>query len=224
MEIQSVGEIICSEIRRRILEGFYPSGARLNADDLARTLETSKTPVREALGRLENEGLVVFKPRVGWSVSALTVEEFVDFLEIQCALRFFISDNLSPYIDKLDFGRLEALNKEMRQRLDGQNYFRIIQQNDLFHMEIFSVHPNKAMLRRLNELDGLIRLQRVRFFEQERAYSPSIAENAYTQHQSILEKLKSRDADAISQVSRDHFASIVAAYQHLSQNIRKESA
>jgi DNA-binding GntR family transcriptional regulator len=166
----------------------------------------------------------VFKPRVGWSVSALTVEEFADFLEIQCALRFFVSDNLLPYIDRLDFGRLESINKEMRRRLEGEDYFRIIQQNDLFHMEIFSIHPNKAMVRRLNELDGLIRLQRVRFFEQERAFFPTIAENAFTQHQNILEKLKSRDAEGISRVSRDHFVSIVGAYQHLSQNIRGELA
>jgi DNA-binding GntR family transcriptional regulator len=224
MEIQSVGEIICGEIRRRILEGIYPSGGRLNVDDLARTLDTSKTPVREALGRLESEGLAVFKPRVGWNVSALTVEEFVDFLEIQCALRFFISDNLPPYIDKLDFDRLESINKEMRQRLNGRDYFQIIQQNDLFHMEIFSIHPNKAMVRRLNELDGLIRLQRVRFFEQEKTLFPKIAGDAFIQHQNIIEKLKSRDAKAISRVSRDHFTSIVGAYQHLSRNIREELA
>jgi DNA-binding GntR family transcriptional regulator len=80
------------------------------------------------------------------------------------------------------------------------------------------------MVRRLEELDGLIRLQRVRFFEQERAFFPTIAENAFIQHQNILEKLKSRDADAISRVSRDHFTSIVRAYQHLSQNVQGEPA
>jgi DNA-binding GntR family transcriptional regulator len=218
MEIQSVGEIICSEIRHRILDGVYPSGGRLNVDELARTLDTSKTPVREALGRLESEGLVAFKPRVGWSVNALTVEEFADFLEIQCALRFFISDNLLPYIDKLDFARLDAINKEMRRRLEGRNYFQIIQQNDFFHMAIFSIHPNKAMVRRLEELDGLIRLQRVRFFEQEKTLFPKIAGDAFIQHQNIIEKLKSRDADAIARVSRDHFSSIVGAYQYLSRN------
>jgi DNA-binding GntR family transcriptional regulator len=224
VEIQSVGELICNEMRQRILEGTYPSGVRLNVDELARTLDTSKTPVREALGRLESEGLVVFKPRVGWSVSALTMEEFTDFLEIQCALRFFISDNLLPYIDRLDFDLLESINKETQTLLEGQDYFQIIQKNDLFHMTIFSIHDNKIMVQRLRELDGLIRLQRVRFFEQERAFFPMIAENAFTQHQNILEKLKSRDADAISRVSRDHFASIVGAYQHLSRNIQGESA
>ncbi|MDR2176191.1 MAG: GntR family transcriptional regulator [Synergistaceae bacterium] len=224
MEIQSVGEVICNEIRRRILEGFYAPGERLNVDELGRVLDTSKTPVREALGRLESEGLVVFKSRVGWSVSALTVEEFTDFLEIQFALRLFVSDNLLPHIDTLDFALLDSINKEMRHRLEGQDYFRIIQQNDLFHMTIFSIYPNKAMVRRLEELDSLIRLQRVRFFEQERTLFPKLAGDAFIQHQNIIEKLKSRDADAIARVSRDHFASVVGAYQHLSQNTRGKSA
>jgi DNA-binding GntR family transcriptional regulator len=224
MEIQSVGEIICNEIRRRILEGLCSSGERLNVDELARTLDTSKTPVREALGRLESEGLVVFKPRVGWSVSALTVEEFTDFLEIQLALRLFISDNLLPHLDKLDFSHLDSINREMRHRLKGQNYFQIIQENDLFHMAIFSIYPNKAMVRRLEELDGLIRLQRVRFFEQEKTFFPKIAGDAFIQHQNIIEKLKSRDADAIARVSRDHFTSIVGAYQYLSKNTEGKPA
>ncbi|MDR1977472.1 MAG: GntR family transcriptional regulator [Synergistaceae bacterium] len=221
MEIQSVGEIICNEIRHRILEGLCASGERLNVDELARTLDASKTPVREALGRLESEGLVVFKPRVGWSVSALTMEEFADLLEIQYALRLFISDNLLPYIDKLDFDYLESVNRKLQNLLKGQDYFQIVQQNDLFHMTIFSIHSNQAMVRRLKELDGLIRLQRVRFFEQEKTFFPAIAENAFIQHQNILEKLKSRDADTISRVSREHFASIVGAYKHLSRNMRE---
>ena len=88
-------------------------------------------------------------------------------------------------------------------------------------MTIFSIHPNKAMVRRLEELDGLIRLQRVRFFEQEKAVFPKIAGDAFTQHQKIIEKLKSRDADAIARVSKDHFASIVGAYRHLSRDVRR---
>ena len=219
MNVQSVGEVICNEIRHRILKGVYASGERLNVDELSRTLDASKTPIREALGRLESEGLVVFKPRIGWSVNSLSLEEFTDLLEIQCALRFFISDNLLSYIDKLDFHLLNSINEKLRQLIEGHDYFQIIQQNDLFHMTIFSIYPNKAMVRRLEELDGLVRLQRVRFFEQERTFFPKIAGDAFAQHKKILEMLKTRDTNAISRVSREHFASIVGAYKHLSHDI-----
>ena len=218
MNIPSVGEIICNEIRKRILRGVYVSGERLNVDELSRTLETSKTPVREALGRLESEGLVVFKPRLGWNVSSLTLEKFKNFLEIQCALRFFLSDNLLPYIDKIDFHLLNSINENLRQLFEDHDYFQIIQQNDLFHMTIFSVHHNKTMVRRLEEIDAIIRLQRIRFFEQEKALSPSIASHSFEQHQMILEQLKARDAGAISRVSKEHFASILESYKHITRN------
>ena len=220
MNVPSVGEVICNEMRHRILKGVYASGERLNVDELSRTLDASKTPIREALGRLENEGLVVFKSRIGWSVSSLNLEEFTDLLEVQCALRFFVSDSLLPHIDKLDFRLLNSINEKLHQLIEGHDYFQIIQQNDLFHMTIFSIHPNKTMVRRLEELDGLVRLQRVRFFEQERTFFPRIAGDAFTQHQKILEMLNARDADAISRVSKEHFASIVGAYKHLSHDIQ----
>jgi DNA-binding GntR family transcriptional regulator len=218
VEVPSVGEGIYSEIKRRILEGVYSSGERLNVDELTRTLDTSKTPIREAMGRLECEQLVVFKPRVGWSVNALNMGPFTDFLEFQCALRFFISDNILPHIDKLDFELLYSINEKLRHLLAGRDCFQIIRQNDLFHMTIFSVHPNKTMLQRLEELDALIRLQRVRFFERETTLFPMVAGNSFEQHQLILEQLKARDMDAISRVLKEHFLAILEAYKHITRN------
>lgn len=218
MNVPGVGEIIYNEIRQHILEGNYASGERLNVDELSRTLDTSKTPVREALGRLESEKLVVFKPRVGWSVSSLDVGTFTDFIEYQCALRFFISDNLAPYIDSLDFDFLNSVNEKLRHLFESRDYLQIVKQNDLFHMTILSIHPNKTILRRLEELDALIRLQRVRFFEHEKALFPAIAGNSFEQHRLILEKLKTRDSYVISYVSKEHFASILKAYKHMSSN------
>jgi DNA-binding GntR family transcriptional regulator len=213
VDIQSVGDIICNEIRQRILEGVYTSGERLNADELARELKTSKTPVREALNRLESEGLVSFKPRVGWSVSALTIEEFIDFLEIQYALRYFITENIMPCIDDIDFGLLRSINQKIPQLLAKRSFFEVIQQNDLFHMTIFSAHPNKLLLRKLEETDAIVRLQRVRFFEQEKESVPSLTEDAFSQHLEILDAFERRDAEAINNVSKKHQESILRAYK-----------
>jgi DNA-binding GntR family transcriptional regulator len=219
MDIPSVGDIICNEIRRRILECTYASGARLNVDELARRLKTSKTPVREALNRLESEGLASFKPRVGWSVSSLSISEFIDFLEIQCALRHFITENLLPHIDKIDFDLLRSINKKLPQLLAGRSYLEIIQQNDLFHMTIFSVHHNALMLRRLEEVDCIVRLQRVRFFEQEKESFPALADGAFTQHLEILSALEKCDAAAIMRVSKVHHESILRAYKLMSREV-----
>lgn len=222
MEIPSVGEILCKEIRQRILDGQYASGDRINVDELARKLTISKTPVREALGRLESEGLVSFRPRMGWRISSLSMEEFVDFLELQCALRYFISDSLGPFIDRIDFDLLHSINRKLPQLVAERKYHELIRQNDLFHITIFSVHPNRLILRRLEEIDGIVRLQRVRFFEQERIRFPMLADDAFSQHQEIIAALESRDTERISRVSREHHESLLGAFKCMSQGMSQE--
>lgn len=219
MEIPSVGEIICNEIRQRIFDGHYASGDRINVDDLSRKLNISKTPVREALGRLESEGLVSFKPRTGWSVSSFSMEEFVDLLELQCALRYFISDSLQFFIDKIDFDLLHSINRKLPQLVAEHKYHELIRQNDLFHMTIFSVHSNRLILRRLEEIDSIIRLQRVRFFEQERSRFPMLADDAFNQHLEIIAALESRDTERISRVSREHHESLLGAFKCMSRGV-----
>lgn len=217
MDIPSVGEIIYSQIRSRILDGSYVSGDRLNVEELARQLNTSKTPVREALGRLASERLVIFRPRSGFSVPSLSVVEFLDYLEMQYALRLFLSDHLLTYIDRLDFDYLAAINNTLLTKLAERKYHEVVQQNDLFHLTIMSIHPNRLILDRLEELDGLIRLQRVRFFEEEHKFFPKVAQNAYAQHQKMIEALKKRDPGLFSTMSQTHHGSTLNAYKQMSQ-------
>ncbi len=215
MELPSVGELIYTEIRNRILNGNYASGDRLNVDELARQFEASKTPVREALGRLERAGLATFRSRSGWSVVLLELGEFIDYLEMQFAMRSFLSDNLAPFVDKIDFAMLRSINQKLRESLRELNYQEVIRQNDIFHMAILSVHPNRVIWNRLEDLNGLVRLQRVNFLESENIHAPKVAVNAYEQHQQIIEVLKMRDTERISQVFRHHNETIIKAYRRI---------
>lgn len=218
VEIPSVGEFIYKKIRSRILDGSYASGDRLNVDELARQLKASKTPVREALGRLVSERLVVFRPRSGWSVPSLSLDEFLNFLEMQYALRLFMSDHLAAYVDQLDFELLDSINNKLLMCLAERQYHEVVRQNDLFHLTILRVHPNRLILSRLEELDALIRMQRVRFFEKEHEFFPTVAQDAYAQHQKMLESLRTRNPEHISRMSKNHHGSILRAYKHMSKS------
>src|SRR5690242_16250003 len=73
-------------IRQAILDGELPAGARLKEDELAERLDVSRTPVREALRRLEAEGLVVHEPKRGAAVRAYSAGELDDMYRLRALL------------------------------------------------------------------------------------------------------------------------------------------
>ena len=77
---------IAAELRQWIVEGRLPAGERLNEVRLAALLGVSRTPIREALGRLESEGAITSLPRIGFSVRPLTAEEFRQIYPIRSIL------------------------------------------------------------------------------------------------------------------------------------------
>ena len=79
-------------LRRRIIEGAEPPGARLTEQRLAATFDCSRTPVREAVRRLESEGLVVVEPNRGAQVRPLSEEEISDLYEVRARLEAYAAE------------------------------------------------------------------------------------------------------------------------------------
>ncbi|MCO8275070.1 GntR family transcriptional regulator [Actinoplanes sp. TRM 88003] len=83
----TLGDDVYSSLRSAVLEHTLPPGDRVNIDALARELDVSPTPVREALARLESEGLVRKRPLAGYTVSPLlTRAEFADMFDMRLLL------------------------------------------------------------------------------------------------------------------------------------------
>lgn len=212
MKLLTVVEAIIEKLKQNVLNGDYTTGASLNIDELARKFEVSKTPVREALGHLAKEGLVTYKPRIGWSVCSLSKEDFTHYLEVRYALRKHLSDNLVPYLDRLDCGKLEELNHSMKNSLKEGRYRDLIELDDIFHMTIFSIYPNPIILTYLSQVSSLIRLQRIGMLEDRLQHHEfSLLHKAPHEHDAIIEALKTRDQEKISKVSEEHQKTIMSA-------------
>jgi DNA-binding GntR family transcriptional regulator len=83
----TLGDDVYQSLRAAVMEHTLAPGDRMNIDALARELEVSPTPVREALARLESEGLVRKRPLAGYTVSPLlTLEEFGDLFDMRLLL------------------------------------------------------------------------------------------------------------------------------------------
>jgi DNA-binding GntR family transcriptional regulator len=135
------GELI-AEIRNMIVDGHLPEGSRINEVHLAAELGVSRTPLREALARLAQEGALDNVPRIGWFVRPLTIEELEQIYPIRPlldpeALRL-TGLPTPPRID-----RLEALNRRIAAAKDADARIAL---DDEWHLELVAGCPNNVLL------------------------------------------------------------------------------
>lgn len=110
---RTMKEIAYDAIREAILSGRFPPGQRLVADELAQEFGTSRMPVREALQRLENAGLVSITPHRGAVVSELSEQEIVEVYHIRAVLEGLAARLAAPRLSPADYDRLNALIDDM---------------------------------------------------------------------------------------------------------------
>jgi DNA-binding GntR family transcriptional regulator len=113
MAYRTKQEIIYETIREAIQFGRYAPGYHLVADDLAQEFGTSRMPVREALQRLENAGLVSITPHRGAVVSELSEQEIVEVYHIRAVLEGLAARLAAPHLSRADYDRLNALIDDM---------------------------------------------------------------------------------------------------------------
>src|SRR4051794_891589 len=139
---ENLSDHLASELRNMIVDGRLQAGSRINEVHLAGRLGVSRTPLREALGRLAQEGALSSVPRIGWFVRPLSVEEFEQIYPIRSyldpeALR------LAGLPNRERFGLLEALNHRLAVETDPDT---IISLDDEWHFELIGECPNKVLL------------------------------------------------------------------------------
>ena len=110
---RTMKDIAYDAIREAILSGRFAPGQRLVADELAQEFGTSRMPVREALQRLENAGIVSITPHRGAVVSELSEQEIVEVYHIRAVLEGLAARLAAPHLGPADYDRLNALIDEM---------------------------------------------------------------------------------------------------------------
>jgi len=161
-----------SHIRRKIFSGEFSAGHLLSAQDLALEVGVSRTPVRDALRVLEQEGLVELNPRQESRVKSLSYEEFRELCELRIALESYFAALAAERRTEEDLAVLEGSLQKMKQigaRLvdtDADEKRRLIGElaaEDMhFHMTIGGAARNQLLNRELNRLQILSRIITIR--------------------------------------------------------------
>jgi len=178
---------VAKAVRDMIVDGRLPAGERINEVHLSEALGVSRTPLREALAKLVQEGALRSIPRIGYFVRELSLEEFEQIYDIRPildpeALR------LAGLPSQARMARLNELNDKIERARDPN---LIIDLDDEWHLELIAACPNKVLLDFINQI-----IQRTRRYEIALMREQKNVAVASANHKAIMSALKKRDLDA----------------------------
>lgn len=203
--VPSLPEMVYSHIRDRILDGTYTAGAPLRQEEIAKTLDVSRVPVREALTRLESEGLVVLRPRRGYAVVALSADEIRDIADICERLEALAAIEATRRRTPADVAALEAVLGEM-DRLgtlarggDQAAQAAWVERHREFHTRLFAVSGRKSLCRLLaqarDQLEPFIRIE---------LNLNDYLTQAPAEHRRILDQFRLGSAEEVGRLCAEH--------------------
>lgn len=192
---QSLQDIVYDKLQSDIALGAYQIGEKLGVRELSRTFNISSAPLREALMRLVTDGLVTFKPRVGFFVSSFEPDEISEIFEIRLALECLACEKAVILRNENDLADIE----ELLFKLDGIDADNWHLANREFHLAIYrscgSPRLMQEIIRYWDLLSVYLRLY-MRWFK--------YPVNAQQQHRQMLEALRNRDAETLKAELKPH--------------------
>lgn len=198
-----LGEVVFEYLRNAILNGTLKPGERLMEINLAEQLGVSRTPVREAIRKLEKEKFVEMIPRKGAYVANLTARDILEVLEIRIVLEGFASKLAAERMTDDDVAELEEILKGFNQALEVLDRPEMITRDNEFHSKIYSAAKNNKLVEIVKELHDQFQRFRLIFFNEYDDYN-----DLQVWHQNILEAIRKRDGNRAKECAEYHVRSI----------------
>lgn len=191
-----------------------PEALRLDERQLAAKLGVSRTPIREALARLEHEGLVKNVPRRGYFIARKNKEELVEIITVWAALESMAARLVTERATDDEISSLRSLfatfeNGRIQAKLDEYS-----DANLRFHQRIVELARCKALYATADGILIHVRSIRHRAIGEDRRFERSIVD-----HMHIIEALESRDAGLAERLVRDHALNLAAHVAHYTEEL-----
>jgi DNA-binding GntR family transcriptional regulator len=183
----NISDSVAVELRNMIVDGRLPAGERINEVHLSQQLGVSRTPLREALARLAQEGALRQVARIGYFVRPLTLKEFEQIYGIRPLLdpeALRLAGLPSP--DRLD--RLRVINDQIRSERDAD---RVIDLDDGWHLELIADCPNRVLIDLIQQFSHRTRRYELALKRERRNVDLSVED-----HERILHALTNGDLEA----------------------------
>ena len=205
-------DVVFNTLREAILKGDLKPGERLMELQLASKLGVSRTPIREAIRMLEQEGLAVTTPRKGAEVAKMTLKDMEDVLEIRDALDELAVRIACQKISDEQLKQLEDMKELFEKSTQTGNVKKIAEADVTFHDVIYEATGNPKLVTLLNNLREQVYRYLVEYIKDPKNYPTLIAE-----HEAILESLKNRDVKNAVEAMHVHVANQAEAVKTVIQ-------
>ena len=198
-EFLPLRDVVFNTLRQAILTGELKPGERLMEIHLANKLGVSRTPIREAIRKLELEGLVTMIPRRGAEVAQITEKSMNDVLEVRRAMDALCTELACERISQEEIEELGAACDKFEAAVKTGD-IRVCAQADVdFHDIIVKATGNMRLVQLINNLSEQMYRYRFEYLKDVSKYDGLVSE-----HKMIYESIKSRDKVAASEAAKLH--------------------
>lgn len=165
---QSMTEIITGLLRKLILEGVIKSNEKLSTEDIAKKLNVSRSPVREAFRKLESEGLVKVLPQKGVIVASISIKEIQEIIEIRVCLERLSLELAFKNIKPEDDENLKSILQKHNTEKDAIKVYELGMD---FHECLYGISKNSELIKIVSQIRGkfgrYLRLHRLLVLDKE---------------------------------------------------------
>ena len=203
-------DVVFNTLRQAILKGDLKPGERLMEIQLANKLGVSRTPIREAIRKLELEGLVLTVPRKGAEVAEITEKSMRDVLEVRRTLEALAVQLACEKMNQEQIEELEQAAEVFRESLNSADVTRIAEADVAFHDVIYLATDNQRLISILNNLREQMYRFRVEHLK-DKAYHPQLLK----EHIEMIDHIRNHRKEEAMEVIFHHVDSQVDAVMNV---------
>ncbi|WP_371324431.1 GntR family transcriptional regulator [Dechloromonas sp. ZY10] len=196
LERLSVSDRIAETLRDAIVDGVLPVGEILRQDEIAARFAVSKIPVREALKRLEAEGLVTFIRNRGALVASLSSEEIMEYLDIRAMLEARAAELAAPRISEANLAAANAALDALGQATEARHWGEL---NWQLHSALYADAGRPILMAEIRALYDKVE----RYVRALLAMTPEMPKTQ-AEHRAIVAAFARRDGRAAAELTRAH--------------------
>jgi DNA-binding GntR family transcriptional regulator len=198
-ERKSLGQHVFENLKQAIIRGEVSPGKRLVESRIADALGISRTPVREAIHKLEREGLLEKLPRGGFSVMGFSREDIEETFGIRSVLESYAARLAAIKHRKEELDPLEEKINEYQNCLDLAHLEELPKINTEFHDLLYALSRSPKLIKMINDLkDQIYRFRRILLNVE------GMARISNEDHRQMLKAMKEKDAAKVERLVRDH--------------------